>query len=234
MSIPVADGDGYDLGGQWIGPGQPLVLSLVSELGIMLVRQPWFEDDEGNGGEGSRKAGGNGAYGEEGGEVGARSMAFHSDAAVAGCGVSLVSSPCPGSLSSGASLSLSSGSSIGGLNGFSERDATELSCLIAKLDGMAATVRGPPWGEGCPEAAEWDQVNAREWLEANVQSEGVMREMVRGGIAASQGATMQYGGRAVGDAKVDSWAHGIGRCACITKAGSTSSWVCCVGLCLHG
>ena len=188
------------------------MLSLVSELGIMLVRQPWFEDDKGNGGEGSRKAGGNGSYEEEGVAAGDRSMAFHSDAAVTGCGVSPVTSlPSQSSSSlgsgaslspimgSGASFSLSSGSSSGGLSGISERDATELACLIAKLDGMAAMVRGPPWGEGCPEAAEWDRVSVREWLEANVQSQGVMREMVRGSALASQGGAMRYDGRADGD-----------------------------------
>lgn len=38
------EGDGIDIGGQWVGPKQPLVLSLIDEFRIETVRQPWFDD----------------------------------------------------------------------------------------------------------------------------------------------------------------------------------------------
>lgn len=37
-------GDAIDIGGQWLGPHQPLMLKLVEDLGLQTKRQAWFED----------------------------------------------------------------------------------------------------------------------------------------------------------------------------------------------
>jgi|AntAceMinimDraft_5_1070358.scaffolds.fasta_scaffold93909_2 monoamine oxidase len=49
FSVPCATGGAgamVDLGGQWVGPGQPLALQLIDELHLTpkLVRQTWFDD----------------------------------------------------------------------------------------------------------------------------------------------------------------------------------------------
>lgn len=49
LSVPCAAGGAgamVDLGGQWVGPGQPLALQLIDELNLTpkLVRQAWFDD----------------------------------------------------------------------------------------------------------------------------------------------------------------------------------------------
>jgi hypothetical protein len=57
LTVPCLGGSRVDLGGQWIGPNQPLVLELVQAMGLgtQLVRQTWFEEEghsseEGGGG----------------------------------------------------------------------------------------------------------------------------------------------------------------------------------------
>ena len=144
-------GDGYDLGGQWVGPQQPRALELIKEFGLELVRQPWFEDDDGEDeNAGDPPAMQQGAGTEDGPALDAAS-----------------SSNAPRSLSSGSTAA-------------AEKDAIELACLISQLDEMASSVEDLGDLRSCPESGEWDALSVMDWLQANVRGEWVMKEMVSG------------------------------------------------------
>lgn len=69
--------------------------------------------------------------------------------------------------------SLVSGAS-GAMNALEEE---EMERIVRTLDTLAQTVTGAPWAD-VPRAAEWDALSSLDWLQANIQHDAVLREMI--------------------------------------------------------
>lgn len=82
-----------------------------------------------------------------------------------------------GSSTPGSSTPTTAGLSSGSSTPMTAAEREEMCRITRKLDQMAATAQGPPWG-ACGHAAEWDSLTALQWFERNVRHAAVLRELI--------------------------------------------------------
>ncbi|KXZ44717.1 hypothetical protein GPECTOR_63g43 [Gonium pectorale] len=100
---------------------QHATLQLINELGLRVVKQPWFAEESGMDGE----------------------------------------------------ANFSSGSSVP----LSEAENRELTAVCERLEGWAASVRNPQSWTACRDAVDWDGQSVQQYLDLNVASTAVRREL---------------------------------------------------------